>query len=113
MVDQQAFCERSPEPRARESGQLAVSQVGERGQPWAWVMARVRDQIQDQFLVGLRPRLVGVNPKSRPSVGSGPGLLGTGLKEQPVTRDNFSEPQFTALGKSQTTGLAFPGPHMA
>lgn len=64
-------------------------------------MARVRDQIQDQFLVGLRPpRLVGVNPKSRPSVGSGPGLLGTGLREQRVTRDSFSEPQFPALGKS-------------
>lgn len=98
MVDQQAFCERSPEPRAGESGQLAVSRVGERGQSWAWVMARVRDHIQDQFLVGLRPRLVGVNPKSRPNIGSGPGLLGTELREQPVTRDSFSEPQFPALG---------------
>lgn len=49
-----------------------------RGQPWAWVMARVRDQIQDQFLVGLGPRLVGVNPKSRPTVGPGPGLPGMG-----------------------------------
>lgn len=111
MVDQQAFCERSPEPHARESGQLVISRVGERGQPWAWVMARVRDQIQDHFLVGLRPRLVGVNPKSRPSVGSGPGLLGTGLREQPVTRDSFSEPRFIALGKNQTTGLASLAPH--
>lgn len=41
-------------------------------------MARVRDLLQDQFLVGLEPRLVGVNPKLRPSVGSRPGLVGTG-----------------------------------
>lgn len=84
----------SREPRASEAGQQAPSVrlsglAGGDGQPWAWVMARVRDQIQDQFLVGLGPRLVGVNPKSRPSVGSGPGLPGTGLRKQPATRNSF------------------------
>lgn len=91
----------------RAAGPSIPSQVGGRGQPWAWVMARVRDQIQDRFLVGLGPRLVVENPKSRPSVGSGPGLPGTGLREQPVTRNSFSEPQVHSPGQEsdQSPGL--------
>lgn len=87
-MEPQVLCECSQESRASEAGQLAlaVHLEGIVGQPWAWVMARVRDQIQDQFLVGPGPKLAGINPKSRPSVGTGPGLPGTGLRVQPVTR---------------------------
>lgn len=91
----------------RQSGPVSPSFGGE-GQPWAWVMARVRDQIQDQFLVGLGPRLVGVNPKSRPSVGSGPGLPGTGLREQPASRNSFCEPQVYSSGQESEHSLGLP-----